>query len=437
MGRRRAHIPLSVFLNSRLLGQLIKEPSGAVSFTYDRNWLSWEHALPVSLSLPLREDRYIGEKVSAYFENLLPDSDVIRRPLAERVGALGTDAFNLLSKIGRDCVGALQFLPAGEGPTDTKDPQGVPISETQIESLLINLRSYPLGLSAENDFRISIAGAQEKTALLYKENQWFEPLGTTPTTHIFKTQIGHLPSGIDLSNSVENEFYFLNLMKLFNIAVNKAEMKSFGKTKSLVIERFDRLWTKDGRLIRLPQEDCCQALSIPPTLKYQNQGGPGMVDVLKLLNGSDEAAEDKRIFFKSQILFWLMGATDGHAKNFSLFLYPQGRYRLTPIYDVLTAQPSFDAKHIQPKEMKLAVSVGKNRHYKFIEIHGRHFIETAERSGMAKQTAIDILEEISARAQSVFEEMEHLLPHNFPAQIHDSVKRAVKRRRERLKTGTY
>lgn len=103
-----------------------------------------------------------------------------------------------------------------------------------------------------------------------------------------------------------------------------------------MIERFDRRWTADGRLIRLPQEDCCQALSIPPTRKYQSEGGPGIVEIMDLFRGSDEPTQDRMDFFMSTILFWAIGATDGHGKNFSLSLMPGGRYRMTPLYDVLT-----------------------------------------------------------------------------------------------------
>lgn len=144
----------------------------------------------------------------------------------------------------------------------------------------------PLGLARDDAFRISVAGAQEKTALLWHDGRWIKPHGTTPTTHLIKTQIGKLPGGIDLSDSVENEYYCLKLTAAFGLPVNTATIETFGETKALVIERFDRRWTKDGRLLRLPQEDCCQALSVPPTLKYQNEGGPGMIDVLGLLRAA-------------------------------------------------------------------------------------------------------------------------------------------------------
>ncbi|MBH0183406.1 MAG: type II toxin-antitoxin system HipA family toxin [Nitrospira sp.] len=283
MARRRTHVPLRVFLNNRLVGQLSKVSTGAIGFQYDPQWLEWEHALPVSLSLPLREDAYRGEVVAAVFENLLPDSDVLKRRIAERVGAAGTDAYSLLASIGRDCVGAMQFMgveDADEGDTTTIN--GETITDAAIETLLRGLSQSPLGLSREEAFRISVAGAQEKTALLRHKGRWWKPAGTTPTTHIFKSQIGRLPNGLDLSDSVENEFYCLKLADAFGLPVAKAEMHTFGDTKALVIERFDRRWTKDKRLLRLPQEDCCQALSVPPTRKYQSEGGPGLVQILNL-----------------------------------------------------------------------------------------------------------------------------------------------------------
>src|SRR6185369_3806788 len=224
---------------------------------------------------------------------------------------------SLLSQIGRDCVGALQFVPGADDPVEESSAiRGKIISGKEIENILTNLVRAPLGLDEDQDFRISIAGAQEKTALLLHKGKWWKPHGTTPTTHILKTQIGTLQNGLDLSHSVENEYYCLKLLAGFGLQVNDAEIKVFGKTKALVVKRFDRVWTKDGRLLRVPQEDCCQALSCPPGRKYQNEGGPSMVDILKLLNSADTPAEDQKTVLKAQILFWLVGATDGHAKNF-------------------------------------------------------------------------------------------------------------------------
>lgn len=433
MPRPRQHPPLRVLLNNRLVGHLEKEPSGAIYFRYDESWLSRDNATPVSLSLPLREDAYKGERVVSVFENLLPDSEILRRRVAEKVGAKGTDAYSLLSQIGRDCVGALQFVNQGDEAVHA--PSGITgqiIGDEDIEKLLNNLVRAPLGLDRDQDFRISVAGAQEKTALLRHKGKWLKPHGTTPTTHILKPQIGTLPNGIDLSNSVENEYYCLKLMAAFGLQVNAAEIKMFGRTKTLVIERFDRQWTRAGRLLRVPQEDCCQALSCPPGRKYQTEGGPGMVDILKLLSAADAPAEDQKAFLKSQILYWLMGATDGHAKNASLFLGPGGRFKLTPFYDVLTAQPSLDDRQIERKQMKLAMSVGEKRHYRIDEIKGRHFIQTAERAGLPGSLAIGALEEVARAAESAMQKVERELPSNFPGTIHTSVKTAVTSRLQRI-----
>lgn len=436
MTRRKTHPRLSVYQNGEIVGYLSKQPSGAIEFIYAEEWLSNERAYPVSLSLPLREDAFRGAPVIAVFENLLPDSESLRSRVAEKVGADGTDAYSLLAQIGRDCVGALQFFQedADINFSDLNAIQGEEISDEEIEKLLNNLARVPLGLDREHDFRISVAGAQEKTALLFHNGKWLRPSGATPTTHILKTQIGKLPNGIDLSNSVENEFYGLAVMEAFGLPVNQAEIKTFGKTKSLVIQRFDRAWTKDGDLLRLPQEDCCQALSIPPSRKYQSdlrpkdEKQPSMVEILNLLKGSDRPAEDQKAFLKAQIIFWLIGATDGHAKNFSVFLGLGGRFMLTPFYDVLTAQPFFDAHQIQKKQMKMAMSVGDNNHYKMEEIHARHFIQTAKKAGLPDYIVQSALEETLETVGMALSKLEKKIPPSFPEEIHTSVMDLIKKR---------
>ncbi len=440
MPRKRQHPPLRVLLNNRLVGYLRKEPGGAIDFRYDHGWLDWDQAIPVSLSLPLREEAYKGASVVTVFENLLPDSDKLRRRVAEKVGAEGTDSYSLLAQIGRDCVGALQFIPAdnadddaaGTAGTAAPSIQGEIVDEREIETILKNLTQAPLGLGREQAFRISVAGAHEKTALLFHEGKWWKPHGTTPTTHLFKTPIGTLPGGIDLSASVENEWYCLKLMAAFGLPVSAAEIQTFGETKALVIERFDREWTSDGRLLRRPQEDFCQALSVPPTQKYQSEGGPGMVDILRFLGGGDNPAEDQKTFLKAQALYWLIGATDGHAKNFSIFLGPRGRFKLTPLYDVLTAQPSLDAGQIGRKQMKLAMSVGRDRQYAIAFIEGRHFIQTAERAGLPTAMARSALEEAANDADRAMKTVEKRLPASFPEEIHASVKKGVVARLSKL-----
>lgn len=381
MAKRKSRIPLNVFLNGRLVGRLSRQSNGAISFQYDQAWLDWEGAIPVSLSMPLRETVFTGDTVIAVFDNLLPDNDAIRRRLAERSHAEGYDAYSLLSAVGRDCVGALQFLPDGSAPDAIGAISGREVSEEEIAKMLDGLAAHPLGITDDEEFRISLAGAQEKTALLRHNGKWMIPHGTTPTTHILKPAIGKLPNGMDLSDSVENEHACMQITAALGLPTAKTEVHEFGGKKVLVVERFDRIWTEDGRLLRRPQEDMCQALGIPPTRKYESDGGAGIKQIMELLKASDTPEEDRLTFFKAQIVFWLIGATDGHAKNFSIFLASGGRFRLAPLYDVMSTQPYLDAGQLQRKNMRMAMAIGDKRRYRVDEILPRHFEQIAVTCG--------------------------------------------------------
>jgi serine/threonine-protein kinase HipA len=428
MARRPRYEPLNIFLNSRLVGQLRRESSGAISFQYDRSWIEWPHAIPVSLSLPIRQQEYTGAPVIAVFENLLPDNVSLRRKIAARARAEGTDAYSLLGAIGHDCVGALQFLPIESRPDPAGAVDGIPVGEREITDILDNLATAPLGITEDESFRISIAGAQEKTALLFWNKRWYKPRGTTATTHILKPSIGRLPNGIDLTHSVENEYLCLEILNALGIPAASAEMASFGDKRVLVVERFDRLWTADGRLLRLPQEDCCQALSVPPNLKYESDGGPGVENILQLLQGSDDPVADQRSFLKANVFFWLLGATDGHAKNFSVFLSPGGRFHLTPLYDVISAQPSVDAKQILWRQFRLAMAVGSKRHYKIQWIAPRHFFESAKKSGVGSKAVSDIIQELRDTAFREVDSVVSGLPKDFPEPVAVSIQRGIKQR---------
>ena len=431
MARRRTRIPLSVYLNGRLVGHLRRQSSGAIDFRYDPSWLEWDHALPVSLSLPLREDRFSGDPVIAVFDNLLPDSDAMRRRLAERTRAEGHDAYSLLAAVGRDCVGALQFLPEDQAPGLAGKVSGRAIGERDIARILDDLARTPLGVAEDESFRISLAGVQDKTALLYWKTSWHLPHGTTATTHIFKPQIGPLPGGIDLSQSVENEHFCMRLTAAFGLATARTKIQEFSGKHVLVVERFDRVWTKDKRLLRLPLEDFCQALSVPPTRKYEPDGGPGMHDIAGVLKGSDVPESDLRAFFKAQIVFWLIGATDGHAKNFSIFLAPGGRFHLSPLYDVMSVQPNLDAGQIRRNRAKLAMAVGDRRHYVLDTVLPRHFLQTAKRCGVSLALIRDIFCEIADTAPAAIDTALADLPRGFPNHITDSIVGGL---RQRLRT---
>lgn len=431
MARRKTHVPLNVHINGYRVGRLEKAANGAISFQYGEDWLAWEHRFAISLSLPLTPAAYRGAEVAAVFDNLLPDRDAVRRRVAERMGAQGVDFYSLLEAIGRDCVGAMQFLPEGGAEPDEAYVKGEPLNDGEIETLLAGLTQAPLGVDREQEFRISVAGAQEKTALLRMDGQWLRPFGTTPTTHILKPQLGQIPSSdgmIDMSDSVDNEHYCMKLLQAFGLQVAQTEIATFGARRVLVVERFDRHWRDSGNILRLPQEDCCQALGLPPTRKYQSDGGPNMRDILGLLKGTDDPQSDQVAFFKSQILFWLIGATDGHAKNFSIFLKPGGRYSLTPFYDVLSAQPAADKGEIAPNRFRLAMSAGTSRHYRMSEIMGRHFVQTGKAAGLGAAAMRTAIIKLLDRASAAIAEARDEMPAGFADGVHESIAVAIDRR---------
>ena len=431
MARKRSYQPLSVFQNGRIVGRLNRETSGAIDFRYDAEWLGRERPFPISLSLPLREDRYIGAPVLAVFDNLLPDGEPIRKHIAERVGAQGADTFSLLAALGHDCVGALQCLPEGVDPGPAGGTEAQEVSAADIAHIIRNLGRNPLGVDQDESFRISIAGAQEKTALLWREGHWYKPSGSTATTHIIKPQIGKLAGGIDLSNSVENEYLCLKLVSALGVPTAEAEIAEFEDQKALVVKRFDRRWLPDGRLMRLQQEDFCQALSVASTRKYQPDGGPGMLQIINLLKSSDTPEQDIATFVRANIIFWLLGATDGHAKNFSIFLNPTG-FRLTPLYDVLSSQPSLDTGQIQRKQFKLAMSIGKNRHYLIHQLLPRHFMQTAEQAGISLKSVATTVEELRDTAAKSVTAVVEGLGNSIPPSVFESVQKGTIQRIERL-----
>jgi serine/threonine-protein kinase HipA len=413
-------------MNGRKVGRLIREASGALEFRYDLSWLDWRHAMPVSLTMPLREEAYRGDVILTVFDNLLPDSLDIRRHLAER-NRTRSDAFSLLDAIGRDCVGALQFLDEDADPGDPTAIHGRPISSEEIEKILRDLWRTPLGVGAETGFRISLAGVQEKTALLWRGDHWEMPEGATATTHILKPAIGKGRDGLDLTHSVENEHFCLTFLGNLGLSVARTDIARFGEILVLVVERFDRLMSRD-RLIRLPQEDLCQALQVPWTQKYERDAGPGIQKILSFLKASDQAGPDRRQFLAAQLLFWLLGATDGHAKNFSIHLMPEGHFHLAPFYDVMSVQPNVDLKQIPLKSFSLAMAVGDNRHYRVNEIAPRHYYQLADKAGLPKSELDEAFAWMKNAVPSALDRTIAAMPEGFTAQIAESIAGGVTRR---------
>lgn len=423
MGRKSKTKILNVLMNGKLVGQLTKT-TGVLTFEYDGSWLQSRAAIPISLSIPLSSSPYKGDTVYRFFDNLLPDSGKIRERMQARLSADSADAFDLLAEAGADCIGAIQLvrsLPA----TSVKEIRAKAVNAKKIAEILKSYRQLPLGMTPEEDeFRISLAGQQEKSAFLLHEGQWKRPFDTTPTSHIFKLPIGQLEQqGIDLRDSVENEWLCLKIAHAFGLKVPNANIGVFENVKVLIAERFDRLWSKDGSwLMRLPQEDLCQALDFSPGQKYESDGGPGIKDVMDVLLQSTNSLDDRRQFIRSQILFWLMAAPDGHAKNFSIYLEPGGRFRLAPLYDIISAYPLIDKGELQPQKVKLAMApFGKNKHFRWNTVQTRHWISTANGCGFPEDEIKRILLEFSNSAEDVISDVKRQLPKEFPKDIANSI----------------
>lgn len=417
---------LAVWMNGVRVGVWSRQRGASDAFAYDEAWTSSPAARVLSLSLPFTADNapIISPAVRWFFDNLLPDPEAIRQRVRARFGTRSTEAFDLLAAIGRDCVGAVQLLPLDESPADLETLQAEPLTTAGVAAAITAaLASGGPTLGADTQFRISLAGAQEKTALLWHNNAWHRPLGTTPTTHIFKLPLGLVGSmGIDLHDSVENEWLCGQLLTALGLPVAHSEMARFGSHRVLVVERFDRLHQASGWIARRPQEDFCQALAVPGQQKYEADGGPGIADIMRILATGAAPVADRQMFLRALIVFWLLAATDGHAKNFSLFHERGGTHRLAPFYDVLSAWPYIGrgVGKLEIQKVKLAMAVrSKNVHWKLREIRPDHWHTVARKSGLGDADAI--LHDIVTRGASALAKVSRRLPRNFPAAVSDAI----------------
>ncbi len=436
-GRPLTRKRLAVWMNGERVGEWTCTRTGGHSFRYDRDWLSSRLGRPLSLSLPLElgTDPLTGPKVEAFFDNLLPDGLRIRRRLSHKFGT-GLAAMELLEQIGRDCVGAIQLLPVDEPPPDVRRIDAEVLTDAQVERLLDRTLAEPApGAQDDEDLRISIAGAQEKTALLRHRNQWCKPLGSTPTTHLFKLPLGEVGGmRADFSTSIENEWLCAEIARAFGLPIANSQMAIFGRHKVLIVERFDRRLVDDVWWARLPQEDFCQASGIASERKYEDRGGPGMSEILGVLRGSDVPEVDRRNFLAAQLLFWLLAAPDGHAKNFSIFIEAKGRYRLTPLYDVMSAWPVIGdgPRMFQRKKVKLAMAVRATKaHYRIAEIQRRHWNVVAKTNGIGEDFE-PVIRRFIAQTPRVLEAVSARLPANFPTAVSESIFNGLLEQSKRL-----
>jgi len=425
---------LSILMNGILVGKLEKTAKGGLAFVYEEHWLNTPGARPISLSLPLVNQPFTGDVVYNFFDNLLPDNSQIRARIQTKFQIITNQPFDLLAKIGKDCVGAIQIIEGEISPVKNKI-SSEPLNEKQIASILRGYQNYPLGMTDNSEFRISIAGAQEKSAFLYHKKKWCRPIGDTPTSHIFKLPIGFIQhQQMDLSDSCENEWLCSQITKAFGLPVADCEILYFEDVKVLVVERFDRKLSQDKTwLMRLPQEDMCQALSIAPNLKYQADGGPGITNIMNLLLGSSSPIVDRDNFFRAQVMFWLLAAIDGHAKNFSVFIEPEGKYHLTPLYDIMSAYPLIAKKQLQRQKIKMAMALkGENNHYHWHNIQRRHFKGAAKNANYSIEKAENILDEMLEKVDEVIEIVSSKIPKSFPRQISQSIFEGMRSMKERL-----
>lgn len=420
---------LVAWMNGERVGELTKQTNGAHTFRYDEDWMRSSRGRPLSLSLPLQFGLITSDAVINYFDNLLPDSPQVRDRILKRYHTRSGQPFDLLVEVGRDSVGAVTLLPSGQENDRYQRLTWESLNAHKLEAVLTAYQTdIPLGmLEDEEDFRISVAGAQEKTALLKIGEEWCIPKGSTPTTHIIKLPIGEIKqpnATLDLSESVDNEYFCLALARELGFAVPQAEIIRTGKIRALAIKRFDRRWNRDRSvLLRLPQEDFCQACGLPSSLKYESDGGPDITRIMTFLLGSSNAVEDRYSFMRFQVFQWLLGATDGHAKNYSLFIQAGGSYRLTPFYDILSAFPVVGGAGLHISDLKLAMSLkaSKSRKRAIEKISVRHFLATAREVNFSEEQMLSIMNDFATNLPRAVKDVVKSLPDDFSKSVVEAI----------------
>ncbi|MBL0375548.1 HipA domain-containing protein, partial [Rhizobium sp. KVB221] len=294
---------LDVYFGNVKAGTLGQDADGTLIYSYDTDYLREVGAAAISFSMPLREEPYLDQVVRPFFSGLLPDEGA-RQRLAGALGISFGNAFGLLEVIGGECAGALSLYRAGEVPAPNDDDGVEELSGERLNEVIGKLRSRPL-LGGEEGVRLSLAGAQDKLAVIVQDDTIGLAKGGRPTTHILKPEIQ------GLEGTVENELFCLRLADRLKLPVPAVEMRWSGETAFLLIERYDRARTSDGRIDRLHQEDFCQALSVPPELKYEEEGGPGTERSLDLINRAcGRPAADRLRFIRMLIFHYLVGNAD-------------------------------------------------------------------------------------------------------------------------------
>ena len=347
--------PLEVHLAGEEIGRLERDDRGRLTFTYLDSHRSAVGATPLSCSMPLAAARHRDRVVAPFLWGLLPDNDRVLERWGRDFQVSPTNAYALLSHVGADLPGAVQILTPLRRRVARSDHVDW-LDEDDVAALLRRVRDDATAwLAPGADGRWSLAGAQAKIALLEKDGRWGRPSGRTPTNRILKPGTEGLPDA-DL-----NEHLCLAAARRLGLRAAATRVMRFGEERAIVVDRYDRVFDADGEIVRIHQEDLCQALAVHPVHKYQADGGPGPADIVAVLRDNVDggrAEADVASFLDALIFNWIVAAPDAHAKNYSLLLHSRS-VRLAPLYDIASALP-YDEYH-EPK-VKLAMKVGT--HYR-------------------------------------------------------------------------
>lgn len=384
---------LIVLLGDSDVGRLHRDRNGRVGLTYAPEWRAAPGAFPLSVSMPLALEDHGHASVDPFLWGLLPDNELILDRWARRFRVSARSAFALLTHVGEDCAGAVRFVTAERMADLPREDRGAMawLDEAEVAERLRLLRTDAAAWRTDRDNgQFSLAGAQPKTALAFVDGRWGVPTGRLPTTHILKPGI----PGLDAQ--AENEHFCLTLGRALGMPVASSHVRRFGEETAIVIERYDRV-AQGKRILRVHQEDTCQALRLHPARKYESEGGPGARAIAALLRQhSRRASEDVETLVDALAFNWLIGGTDAHAKNYSLLIGAEGRVRLAPLYDVASALPY---EHLSARKLKLAMKLGGT--YRLWDV-GRH-----QWSRLAAELDLDA-EAVIARARDMAERMPDL-----------------------------
>ena len=381
---------LVALLDGVRVGHVEQTRTGRLRFTYDDAWRHRSNAYPLSLSLPLSAAAHDHKPTEAFLWGLLPDNPQTLDRYGRAFGVSPRNPAALLVHMGADCAGAVQFAQP-DRVADLTAPNGERgvhwLTDLEIASELRSVREtgIPDAAALGNLGQFSLAGAQPKIALLEEGRRMGRPRGRTPSNRILKPPSGAFPG------FVENEHFCLELAGHLDLGAVSSEVRRFSNEVAIVVRRFDRL--KRGRVYtRIHQEDCCPARATPPSHKYQNEGGPGMADIITLLReASLDADDDIARFLRASTLNWVIAATDAHAKNYAL-LHGPGGVRLAPFYDILSFLPYADhALH----RVKLAMSIGGE--YSVRRVNRVRWEKLAKDNGLRVGYVLDIVVDVLAQ----------------------------------------